>query len=68
MINVITGLFEITQYNDKHSITIANLVETMWLARYPWPIEIMYDQGSKFINHEFRKLLIEKDYAIVEWT
>ena len=46
MINPVTGWFEITQYNDKGSIYIENLVETKWLSGYPRPIEIMYDQGS----------------------
>ena len=28
-------------------------------------MEIMYDQGSEFIGHEFRKYLIEEEYGIV---
>ena len=40
MINPVTGWFEIMQFNDTCAITIANLVEIMWLTRYPWPIEI----------------------------
>ena len=44
MINPVTGWLEITQYNDKRSISIANLVKTTWLSRYPRPIEIMYEQ------------------------
>ena len=43
MIDPVTGWFEITQYNNKKSITIANLVETMWLVQYPWLVEITYD-------------------------
>ena len=46
MINTVTGWFEIAQYDDKRAISIANLVETTWLCRYPRPIEIMYEQGS----------------------
>ena len=46
MTNPITGWFEVVQYDDKRSITIANLVETMWLSRYHRPIEITYDQGK----------------------
>ena len=34
------------------------------MSRYPRPIEIMYDQGSEFISHEFRKYLIETEYGI----
>ena len=44
MINPVTGWFEVVRYNGKRVITIANLVETTWLSRYPIPTEIMYDQ------------------------
>ena len=64
MINPVRGLFEITKYNYKRAISVANLVETMWLSRYPIPMEITYDQGSWFISHEFRKSLIERWYRI----
>ena len=37
MIIPVTEWFEVTQYNDNKSMTIANLVETTWLSRYPWP-------------------------------
>ena len=64
MIDPVTGWFEVVRYDDKRQITIANLVETMWLSRYPRPIEITYDQGRDFIDHEFRKFLIEYEYGI----
>ena len=64
MINPITGWFEIAQYDDKRAISIANLVKTTQLYRYPRPIEITYNQGSTFIGHEFRKPLIETDQGI----
>ena len=38
MIYPVTGWFEIAQREDKKAISIANLVETMWLSRYPTPI------------------------------
>ena len=38
MIHTVTRWFEIPQYNDKRAISIANLVEAMWLSRYPRPI------------------------------
>ena len=46
MIATVTGWFGIMQSSDKREISIANLVETMWMYRYPRPMEIMYDQGS----------------------
>ena len=64
MIDPVTGWFEIVQYDDKRAITIANLVETMWLSRYPRPMKIMYDQGKHFIGHELRNSLIEMEYRI----
>ena len=44
MIDIVTGWFEITKYNDKIAISIAELVETTWLYRYSRPMEITYDQ------------------------
>ena len=55
MIDPVTRWFEVTQYSDKKSMTIANLVETSWLVWYPWPVEITYEQGVKFLGHEFKK-------------
>ena len=60
MIDPVTGLFGITQYDDTIAVSIANLIETTWLTRYLTPTEITYDQGSENIGHEFRKPLIEK--------
>ena len=44
MIDTLTGWLKITQHDNKISISIANLVETTWLSRYPRPIEITYNQ------------------------
>ena len=43
MIDPVTGWFKITQYDDKHSINILDLVENIWLTRYTWPTEIAYN-------------------------
>ena len=65
MINPKQGWFEMVQYEDKRAaISIANLVENNWLSRYPRLIEIMYDQGKKYIDHEFRISLIKTEYGI----
>ena len=39
----VTRWFEITQYNNKKAIRIANLVKNTWLVHYPWPGEITCD-------------------------
>ena len=31
-----------------------NLVETMWLVRYPLQVETMYDRGGEFPGHKFQ--------------
>ena len=59
MIDPVTGLFEIMQYNDNKSMKIANLVETMWMDMYPWLVNIKYDQGEGLIGHDFINTLIE---------
>ena len=43
MIYPVTGWFKITQYENNGAISIMNLVETMWLTRYPIPTEIKHD-------------------------
>jgi transposase InsO family protein len=63
MIDPATGWFEIHQYDDKRSITVANIAEQEWLSRYPWPTQITYDRGSEFIGQEFQKM-IKNDYGI----
>ena len=37
-IDTVTEWFKITQYDEKIAISITNLVETMWLTRYPIPM------------------------------
>ena len=60
MIYPVIRWFEIMEYDDKRTISIANLVEIMWLYRYPRPMKMTYDQGSEFIGHEFSKSLIKE--------
>ena len=64
MIDSITRWFEVTQYRNKKMRTIAYLVETTWMVRYPWPVEITYDRRGKFLSHEFKNILIEIEYGI----
>ena len=64
MIDPITDWFEVTQYNNKKVMSIANLVETTWLVQYPFPEEIMYYRGGEFLIHEFKNGLIEQEYRI----
>jgi hypothetical protein len=63
MIDPATGWFEIAQYNDKSSISIANLIEINWLSRYPIPNQVIFDRGNEFMGHEFRTMM-SVDYGI----
>jgi len=63
MIDPATGWFELHQYDDKRSITVANIVEQEWFSRYPWPTQITYDRGSEFIGTDFQDM-IKNDYGI----
>ena len=64
MIDPATGWFEIVPYDDKRSMTVANLVEMTWLTRYPRPSTITIDRGGEFIGHPFREELCGKEYNI----
>ena len=63
MIDPATSWFEIAPIPDnKTSMEIANIVETTWLTRYPWPSRLIYDRGTEFLG-DFAKM-IETDYGI----
>ena len=63
MIDPVTGWFEIKQYDDKKSITVANIVKQEWLARYPRPYLTTLDRGSEFIGQDYHDMCIN-DYRI----
>ena len=64
MIDPVTRWCKTTQYNDKRAISIAHLVITTGLSRYPRPMEFTYGQMSEFIANYFRKPLNEREYRI----
>jgi hypothetical protein len=59
MIDPATGWFEIQQYDDKQSITVANGIEQEWFSRYPWPTQVTFDRESEFIGQDFQKMIKE---------
>jgi hypothetical protein len=63
MIDPATGWFEIHQYDDKRSITVANIAEQEWFSRYPWHTQMTYDRDSEFIGKDFQSM-IKNDYGI----
>jgi len=48
MIDPATGFFECCKIMRKRADYIANHLEISWLARYPWPTEIVMDKEREF--------------------
>ena len=63
MIDPASGWFDIHQYDNKKSITVANIAEQEWFARYPWSTQVTFDRGSEFIEKDFKHMLVH-DYGI----
>jgi RNase H-like domain found in reverse transcriptase/Integrase zinc binding domain len=63
MIDPATSWFEIVAINNKTAMEIANLVETQWLTRYPWPTQIILDRGKEFMGEFMR--MVKADYGIL---
>jgi hypothetical protein len=62
MIDPATSWFEIKEIKNKAAITTANIVEQVWLTRYPIPQKVIYDRGTEFMA-DFAEM-IENDYGI----
>jgi Integrase zinc binding domain len=63
MIDPATAWFEIKDVpGTKRSDVVANIVETTWLGRYPWPQMVTLDRGTEFMA-EFSKTMVE-DYGV----
>ena len=48
MIDPATGWFEIVEVESKQADEIINLLEFVWLTRYPWPTQVIMDRGREF--------------------
>jgi hypothetical protein len=46
-----TGWFEIQQYDDKESITVANIIEQKW---FKIPMANSSQRGNKIIGKDFQ--------------
>ena len=64
MIDPATGWFEMKEIKTKSADVIANMVEQVWLMRYPWPKQVTLDRGTEFMA-EFTKMISE-DYGITK--
>ena len=49
MIDPATGLLEIAEMKTKSADVVANIAETTWFTRYPWPEKVICDRGQEFM-------------------
>ena len=57
MIDPATGWFEIKQVpGTKKADVVANIIQQIWLNRYPWPQKVVLDRGTEFMA-EFNKMI-----------
>ena len=61
MIDPVTSWFEIAEIKIKRADIIANVVETTWLTRYPYPTQVVLDRGKELIA-EFSEMTL-RDYV-----
>ena len=66
MIDPVTGWFEIAELKRGRADYTADLLERVWLNRYPWPTEIICDRGKEFMAEVIDTL--KNDYGIVRKT
>jgi transposase InsO family protein len=66
MIDPATGWFEIAELKRGRADYTADLLERVWLNRYPWPTEIICDRGKEFMAEVIDTL--KNDYGIVRKT
>jgi transposase InsO family protein len=57
IIDPVSNLLEIIRIDNKTSANVSQQFANTWLSRYPWPIEVIHDNGGEFIGHEFQELL-----------
>jgi hypothetical protein len=65
MIDPATGWFEIVKATNNSATSIQDLFHYTWLARYPQPQLIVFDNGNvgKF-KREFKQMCVHDNYGI----
>jgi hypothetical protein len=65
MIDPATGWFEIVKATNKSATSIQDLFYSTWLARYPQPQFIVFDNGSMGeFQREFKQMSVKDNYCI----
>ena len=52
-----TNFLEIVQIDNRTSRNITQMLTNNWLAQYPWPAQILHDNGGEFIGHKFQDMM-----------
>jgi hypothetical protein len=65
MIYPTTGWFEIVEATNKSATSIQNLFHNTWLARYPQPQFIIFDNVNMgLFKREFKQMCMQDNYVI----
>jgi hypothetical protein len=65
MIDPATGWFEIVEATNMSSTFIQDLFHKIWLARYPRPQFIVFDNGNMAeFKREFKQMCMQNNYDI----
>ena len=56
-IDPVSNIAELIRIDAKTSAHIRTKFEQSWLARYPWPVKCVHDNGGEFSGWEFQQLL-----------
>jgi hypothetical protein len=65
MIDPATGWFEIVEATNKSATPIQDLFHNSWLARYPQPQFIVFDNRSvDEFKRQFKQMCIQDNYGI----
>jgi hypothetical protein len=65
MINTSTGWIEIVKATYESATSIQDLFHNTWLAHYPRPQFIVFDNGNMGeFKHEFKKMCMQDNYGI----
>jgi hypothetical protein len=59
-----TCWFEIVKAINKSATSIQDLFHNTWLAHYPKPQFIVFDNGDKF-KREFKQMCVQDNYGII---
>ena len=61
MIDIVTNLVKLKRLDNMTATHVGLQFETQWLARYPWPLYCVHDQGTEFTGYQFQRVLARHD-------